>query len=66
MYIRIPKNRISLMIIKSISVNGKAIPPIVIVLEIMIIGKWFNEKIIGYKVITVSPTSYTNKGIYMA
>jgi hypothetical protein len=54
------------MIIKSISINRKAILPIIIILGTIIIEKWFNKKIIGYKVITVSPTSYTNKGIYIA
>jgi hypothetical protein len=66
MYVGIPENRISLMIIKSISTNRKAIPPVIIVPGTMIIGKWFNKKITGYKVITVSLTSYTNEGICMA
>jgi hypothetical protein len=47
-------------------VNRKAIPLVVIILGTMIIGKWFNEKITGYKVITVSLTGYTNEGIYIA
>jgi hypothetical protein len=66
MYVGIPENRISLMIIKSISANGKAIPPVVIILGNMIMGKWFNKKITDYKVITVSLTGYTNEGICMA
>jgi plasmid replication initiation protein len=37
MYTEILKNRISLTIIKCISVDSKAIPPIVIVLSVMII-----------------------------
>jgi hypothetical protein len=65
-YVGIPENRISLTIIKSISANGKAIPLVVIIPGTMIIGKWFNKKITGYKVITVSLTSYTNEGICMA
>jgi hypothetical protein len=36
MYIGIPKNHMSLTIIKCISTDGKAIPPIVIVPSIMI------------------------------
>jgi hypothetical protein len=65
MYIRIPKNRISLIIIKYISVNRKAIPPVIIIPRIIIIGSWFYKSIIDYKVITISLTGYTNKGIYI-
>ena len=36
MYIGIPKNHMSLTIIKCISADGKAIPPVVIVPSIMI------------------------------
>jgi hypothetical protein len=63
MYVRVPENRLSLTIIKSISTNGKAIPPVVIVLRLTIIVAWFHENMTGHKVITVSPTRYTNKGI---
>jgi hypothetical protein len=37
MYTRIPKNRISLIIIESISIDSQAIPPVVIVPGVMII-----------------------------
>jgi hypothetical protein len=37
MYIRVPKNRLSLTIIKSISTDRKAIPLVVIVLGVTII-----------------------------
>jgi hypothetical protein len=37
MYIRIPKNHMSLIIIKCISIDSKVIPPVVIVPSIMII-----------------------------
>ena len=66
MYIRIPKNHISITIIKCIYANGTAIPPVIIVPGIMIMGSWFHEKMTGHEVITVSLTGYTNKGIYMA
>jgi hypothetical protein len=65
MYTRIPENRISLIIIKSISADSKAIPPVVIIPRVIIMVSWFYENITGYKVITVSPTGYINEGIYM-
>jgi hypothetical protein len=62
-YTRIPKNRMSLTIIKCISANGKAIPPVVIVPRVMIMVSWFHENMTRHKVITVSLSRYTNKGI---
>ena len=62
-YIRIPKNRILITVIKCICANGTAIPPVIIILGTIIIGGWFHLKIIGHKVLTVSNSSYTNKGI---
>jgi hypothetical protein len=64
-YTGIPKNRISLTIIESISIDSKAIPPVVIIPRVMIIVSWFHENMTGHKVITVSPTRYTNEGIYI-
>jgi hypothetical protein len=66
MYVRIPENHISLIVIKSIYVNSKAIPPIIIILGVMIIRSWFHEKMIGHEVIMVSTIGYTNKGICIA
>jgi hypothetical protein len=63
MYIGIPKNHMSLTIIKCISANGKAIPPVVIVPSVMIMVSWFHKNITQHKVITVSPSRYTNEGI---
>jgi hypothetical protein len=63
MYTGIPKNRMSLTIIECISADGKAIPPVVIVLGIMIMVSWFHENMTGHEVITVSPSRYTNEGI---
>jgi hypothetical protein len=65
MYVRILENRISLTVIKSICANRKAILPVVIVPRIMIIKSWFYKNMTSYKVITVSPTGYTNEGIYI-
>jgi hypothetical protein len=63
MYIRIPENRMFLTIIKSISVDRKAIFPVVIVLKKNIIVNWFTKNITDHKRITVSDFGYTNKGI---
>jgi hypothetical protein len=62
-YIRIPENRMSLTVIESISADRKAIFSVVIVLKKNIIVNWFAKNITGYKRITVSDFSYTNKGI---
>jgi hypothetical protein len=66
MYMEIPENRISVIVIECICANGIAIPPVIIVPGTMIMGGWFYEKITGHKVITVSLTGYTNEGICMA
>jgi hypothetical protein len=65
-YISIPKNRLSVIVIKSISADSKTIPPIVIIPSIFIIISWFNKKITRHELITISPTGYTNKGIILA
>jgi hypothetical protein len=62
-YTGMPENRMSLTIIESISVDGKAIPPVVIVPRVIIMVSWFHENMTGHEVITVSPTGYTNEGI---
>jgi hypothetical protein len=64
-YIGIPENRISLIIIESISIDSKAIPLVVIVPRVIIMVSWFHENIISHEVIIVSPTRYTNEGIYI-
>jgi hypothetical protein len=65
-YVGIPENHILVIVIKCICANRTAIPPVIIIPGTMIIEGWFYKKIIGHKVITVSLTGYTNKGIYMA
>jgi hypothetical protein len=64
-YTGIPENRISLIIIESISIDGKAIPPVVIIPGVIIMVSWFHENITSYEVIIVSPTRYINEGIYI-
>jgi hypothetical protein len=62
-YIEIPKNRMSLTVIKSISADKKAIFSIVIILRKNIIVNWFIENMIGHERIMVSDSGYTNKRI---
>jgi hypothetical protein len=62
-YIGIPENYISIIVIEYIYTNRTTIPPVIIAPGTMIIGGWFHKKITGHKVITVSDTGYTNKGI---
>jgi hypothetical protein len=64
-YISIPENYLSLTVIKSISANGKAIPPVVILPGKYIIVSWFHINMTGHEVITVSDSGYINKEIYM-
>jgi hypothetical protein len=65
MYIKVPENRLSMTVIKSISTDGKAIPPLVIVPGKNIIMSWFSEQITEAKVVLVLLFSYTNKEIYI-
>ena len=64
-YIGILENRMSLIIIKYISIDSKVIPLVVIIPRIIIIVSWFYKNITSYKVIIVSPIEYINKGIYI-
>jgi hypothetical protein len=63
MYVKVPKNCLSVTIIKSISVDSKAIPPLVIIPSVTIIVSWFYKNMTRLKVIIVSLTKYTNKRI---
>jgi hypothetical protein len=65
-YIRIPENYISLIIIKSISIDRNSILLVVIVSGVLIIGSWFSKNITSYKIIIVLLNRYTNKRIYIA
>jgi cation transport ATPase len=44
MYVGIPKNHISIIVIKCICANGIAIPLVIIALGTIIIGGWFYKK----------------------
>ena len=63
MYTGIPENRKSLTIIESVSANGQAIPPVVIVPGWKHMENWFSAHMTGHELITLSPTGYTNEGI---
>jgi hypothetical protein len=65
MYVGIPENRMFLIVIESISVDRKAIPPIVIVPRKKIMVNRFAENMTGHERITVSDSGYTNEGICM-
>jgi hypothetical protein len=65
MYVRVPKNRLSLTVVKSISTDSKSIALLIIMPSILIIETWFHEKMTEHKLVTVSSTSYINKCIYM-
>jgi hypothetical protein len=65
MYIGVPQNRLSITIVKCISIDGKAILLLVIIPSVIIIEKWFYKKMTGHKLIIVSLSGYTNKGIYL-
>jgi hypothetical protein len=41
MYVGMPENRMSLIIVECISVDGKAMPPLVIILGVLIMETWF-------------------------
>ena len=64
-YVGVPENRLSVTVVESISADGKAIPPLVIVPGRNIMMSWFSEQMTGAEVISVSPSGYTNKGICM-
>ena len=65
MYVRVPQNRLSVTVVECIFVDGKAIPLLVIVPGVMIMEWWFHKKMTGHELVTVSPSGYTNEGIYM-
>jgi hypothetical protein len=62
-YVRVPKNRLFVTVVKSISADGKAISPLVIVPGRKNIVSWFSENITRAEVVTVLPLGYTNKRI---
>jgi hypothetical protein len=62
-YVKIPENRLSIIIVECISADGKSILLLVIVPSVYIIEKWFYKKITSYKLVIVSLSGYTNEGI---
>jgi hypothetical protein len=62
-YIGILENRLSVTIIKSISIDKKAIPPVIIIPGVMIIVSWFSNNMTRHEFLTVSESKYTNKSI---
>jgi len=65
MYVRVPKNRLSLTVVESISADGESILPLVIVPRGTIIESWFDDNMTGQEVVTVFLSGYTNEGICM-
>jgi hypothetical protein len=63
MYIGVPQNRLSITIVKCISIDGKAILLLVIIPSVIIIKSWFYKKITGHKLVIVSLSGYINEGI---
>ena len=62
-YVKILENRLFITIVKCIFANGKSILLLVIILSVIIIKKWFYKKIIKHKLVIISLSGYTNKGI---
>jgi hypothetical protein len=54
-----------LIVVKSISTDGKSILPLIVVPKEIIIESWFDENIIGYEIVAVSLSGYTNEAICM-
>ena len=65
MYVRIPKNRLSVTVIECISVDDTAISPLVIVPSTYIISSWFSEQMTSHEVVSILLSGYTNEGICM-
>jgi hypothetical protein len=65
-YIGIPENYISLIVIENISINKKSILLVVIIPDVLIIGSWFSKNMTSYKIIIILLNKYTNKRICIA
>jgi hypothetical protein len=50
-------------VVECISIDGKAILLLIIVLSVHIIKKWFYKKMTGHKLVIVSKSGYINEGI---
>ena len=63
-YVRIPKNRLSVTVIKTIRTNRTTLTPLVVILPMnKIIEHWFHYNITGFELLQVSKSSYTNSDI---
>jgi hypothetical protein len=62
-YVEVPKNRLSVTVIKSIFADYKAISFLMIMPSRNIIMSWFSKNIIRAEVITVLLLGYINKKI---
>jgi hypothetical protein len=62
-YVKVPENRLSFTVIKSISADGKSIFLLVIVPGKNIMVSWFYKNMTGEEMVTVSPSGYINKEI---
>jgi hypothetical protein len=65
MYVGVPKNRLSVTVVESISADRRSIPLLIIIPGILIMELWFHENMTGQELVTVSLTGYTNEGICM-
>jgi hypothetical protein len=63
MYTRVPENRKSLTIIELVTADKTAISSVVIIPGWKIMQSWFSRHQTSYKLITLSPSGYTNEGI---
>jgi hypothetical protein len=54
-----------MIIIESISVDGRAILPVIIIPGVMIIASWFSDNMTRHELLMVSESGYINKGICM-
>jgi hypothetical protein len=61
MYTGILENRLSVTVVGYISVDGKAIPPLIIIKVVIIMANWFTENITRHELITVSESGIQMK-----
>jgi hypothetical protein len=59
----VPQNRLFIIVVECISIDGKAILLLIIVLSVHIIKKWFYKKMTRHKLVIVFKSGYINEGI---
>jgi hypothetical protein len=62
-YVGVPQNRLSVIVVECISVDGKAILLLIIIPGVLIMESWFYKKMTRHELVTVSSSGYTNEGI---